>query len=268
VTMDFQALNAQIEELSQQVGDLLAISEMSKLRLEYEQWYSQVKYIVSTYLPSRLTELDKYYTVISRYLIEHPSSPGVTSRRYFHTALQQQQGILSSIPHIQQLRKDNVELQTYSHEPYCLVERVCSRFHLVAKQLLSRHEDRPTLTINDEYDVQDLLHALLRLYFDDVRPEEWTPSYAGRSSRVDFLLKNESIVIEVKKTRRGLTEKEIGDQLIVDIGRYQKHPSCRTLVCFVYDPEGRIQNPQGLGSDLERADEDFTVKVLIAPKRY
>ncbi len=56
-----------------------------------------------------------------------------------------------------------------------------------------------------------LLHALLLLYFDDIRAEAWTPSYAGKSARMDFLLKNEGVVIEVKKTRLGLTDKELGD---------------------------------------------------------
>ncbi len=78
-------------------------------------------------------------------------------------------------------------------------------------------ENRETLKIEDEYDVQDLLHALLLLYFDDVRAEEWTPSYAGKSARMDFLLKNERVVIEVKKTRLGLADKELGDQLIIDV---------------------------------------------------
>ncbi len=70
-----------------------------------------------------------------------------------------------------------------------------------------RYENRETLKIEDEYDVQDLLHALLLLYFDDVRAED----YAGKSSRMDFLLKNERVVIEVKKTRLGLADKELGD---------------------------------------------------------
>jgi REase_DpnII-MboI len=64
-----------------------------------------------------------------------------------------------------------------------------------------------------EYDVQDLLHALLHLYCDDIRTEEWTPSYAGASSRMDFLLKKEKIVVEVKKTRQGLDAREVGEQL-------------------------------------------------------
>ncbi len=82
-----------------------------------------------------------------------------------------------------------------------IVERICSRFSLVSRQLGERHNSRPTIDVNDEYDVQDLLHALLKLHFDDIRPEEWTPSYAGRSSKMDFLLKSEQLVIEVKKTR-------------------------------------------------------------------
>jgi REase_DpnII-MboI len=52
--------------------------------------------------------------------------------------------------------------------------------------------------MKDEYDVQDSLHALLKLHFDDVRREEWTPSYAGSQSRMDFLLKREKIVVETK----------------------------------------------------------------------
>ena len=33
---------------------------------------------------------------------------------------------------------------------------------------------RGTIAFNDEYDVQDAMHALLRLHFTNVRPEEWT----------------------------------------------------------------------------------------------
>lgn len=83
-----------------------------------------------------------------------------------------------------------------------ILERMFMRFYKIARQLRNRHDNRQTLSIEDEYDVQDLLHALLHLYFDDIRPEEWTPSYAGKSARVDFLLKNEKTVIEVKKPDR------------------------------------------------------------------
>jgi hypothetical protein len=141
---------------------------------------------------------------------------------------------------------------------------ILKRFHLVARQLRNRYNNRPTITIEDEYDMQDLLHAILKIEFDDIRPEEWTPSYAGASSRMDFLLKNDGIVIEAKRTRKGLEAKEIGEQLLVDIAKYKEHPNCKILICFVYDMAGRINNPTGLQSDLERhSSERLKVSVYI-----
>lgn len=145
------------------------------------------------------------------------------------------------------------------------IKLIINRFHQVARQLRSRYSDRNTLKIEDEYDVQDLFHSLLKLYFDDVRAEEWTPSYAGGASRTDFLLKNENIVIEIKKTRQSLKAKELGEQLIVDAVRYQSHPDCDTLICFVYDPEGIIGNPKGIENDLTREFDGIPVYTYIRP---
>jgi hypothetical protein len=148
------------------------------------------------------------------------------------------------------------------------VELLCYRFPAVALQLLERHDNRKTLVITDEYDVQDLFHALLRVFFDDVRPEEWAPSYAGQSSRMDFLLQTEETVVEVKKTREGLAiPGQVGTQLIVDIARYKQHPHCKRLICFVYDPENRIQNPRGLERDLTKMHDGLEVKVIISSQR-
>jgi hypothetical protein len=147
------------------------------------------------------------------------------------------------------------------------IDLLCTRFHTVAMQIRNRHDSRQTIDVTDEYDVQDLMHAMLRIFFEDIRAEEWTPSYAGKSSRMDFFLPPET-VIETKKTRVGLTAKEIGTQLIEDIARYQAHQGCKRLVCFVYDPEGRIANPRGIEHDLSRDEQGFEVKVIIAPKGY
>lgn len=149
-----------------------------------------------------------------------------------------------------------------------LVERILTRLHVVGQQIRSRHEKRQTLELKDEYDVQDLLHALLLIHFDDVRTEEWTPSYAGGSSRMDFLLKNESIVIETKKSRNGLGSKKLGEELIIDIDRYRNHSSCKTLFCFIYDPELKIKNPHGIENDLSRKEDNLTVRTLVIPKGY
>lgn len=150
--------------------------------------------------------------------------------------------------------------------PITYIEKLCKRFHIVASQLRKRRENRSTLKVQDEYDVHDLLHALLRLHFDDVRPEEPILSYAGGSARTDFFLKPEQIFIEVKKTREGLAAKELGEQLIIDIEKYSKHSDCKMLVCFVYDPDARIVNPRGVEADLNsKSDERMKVITFIEP---
>lgn len=164
--------------------------------------------------------------------------------------------------------RDNVnEIEAHGKfeviDPLAQIERLCDRFHLIVTQLRDRHASRETLDVQDEYDVQDLFHSLLHLHFDDIRPEEWAPSSAGKSTRVDFLLKQERIVVELKKTRKGLDAKTVGSELIEDIHRYQTHPDCDALVCFVYDPEGRIANPRGLENDLRKRSDNFLVDVFI-----
>lgn len=147
------------------------------------------------------------------------------------------------------------------------IELLCARFHLVARQLRARYDGRPTLDVVDEYDVQNLLHALLWLFFDDVRGEVWTPQYAGKASRMDFWLPTEQIVVETKKTRSGLGAKELGDQLLIDIARYKTFQSCKRLICFVYDPDERIVNPRGLERDLSSKEGNFEVMTIIAPRK-
>ena len=166
---------------------------------------------------------------------------------------------------IQKLLSSN-QTETNNINSIQMLENLCTKFHLVSRQIRSRREGRDTLKVEDEYDVQDLIHSLMKIFFDDIRPEEWTPSYAGGSSRVDFLLRNEKIVLEVKKTRKGLEDKQVGEQLIIDIEKYASHPDCQTLICFVYDPEGRIYNPRGLENDLMGRNRDLNVLVYIRPK--
>ncbi len=52
--------------------------------------------------------------------------------------------------------------------------------------LTNRRKGAVALSFSTEYDVQDLLHALLRPWVADIRPEEFTPSYAGSSALMDF----------------------------------------------------------------------------------
>ena len=69
------------------------------------------------------------------------------------------------------------------------LQKILSKFHRVVQKLRDRRNNRETLDVKDEYDVQDLLYALLVIDFDDIRLEESTPSHAGQSAKMDFTTK-------------------------------------------------------------------------------
>jgi DpnII restriction endonuclease len=160
----------------------------------------------------------------------------------------------------------NSDLQQVDSDPLGVIRKVCWRFHSVVRQLRQRRDDRSTLEVEDETDVQDVLQTLLCSQFDDVQTEAWTPSYANGTPRTDLVVKQDGIVVVVKKTRQGISGKTLADQLGVDIARYLGHPSCKTLMCFIYDPEGRIGNPGALEAALTGQQNGRRIEVLISPK--
>lgn len=235
---------------------------------DFKKWYRNTEIAIERIFGEG-TRHSKDFTDISYSLIAFTTS---TPDSAFHNAYCD--GIKTAISVLESLIDEVKEYWVEEPEPNVQilsdidkVELLIRRFHQVARQLRSRHSSRNTLEIEDEYDVQDLFHSLLRIYFDDVRAEEYTPSYAGSASRVDFLLKKEKIIIEIKKTRQGLTTKEVGEQLIIDSLRYQAHPDCNTLVCFVYDPEGRLANPRGIENDLTKQINDVPITVFVTPQQ-
>lgn len=153
-------------------------------------------------------------------------------------------------------------------DPVRLVEGVCRRFPAFARQIGQRHDSRPTIEFNDEYDVQDAMHALLRLHFEDVRAEESSPSRAAAGSRIDLLLKSERIVIETKMTRPSLSQKKLLDEIAADKERYRAHPDCGTIVFFVYDPQGRLDNPVALERDASETIGGTACVVIVAPREH
>jgi hypothetical protein len=163
--------------------------------------------------------------------------------------------------------KENIPKSNKRKIKFDLLLNLLKRFHKVANALRERRENRETLIIRDEYDVQDLLFSLLQLHFEDIRKEDPTPNHSGASSRIDFVLKIEKIVIEVKISNENLKDKQLGEQLLVDIGRYKGHPDCSDLVIFIYDKSDYVRNKKGLINDLEmQSTANLKVSVIIVPE--
>jgi hypothetical protein len=129
--------------------------------------------------------------------------------------------------------------------------------------LIKRRKGAIQLSFRSEYDLQDLLHALMRPWVADIRPEEFTPSYAGSSTRMDFLLPAHELVLELKLVRDHAHARQVGKELIVDIEHYATHPGCKHLWCVIYDPDKHIANVAGLVGDLEGERKTPKGSVLV-----
>jgi hypothetical protein len=182
--------------------------------------------------------------------------------RFVHSVRSQLVCLRSIIDRLELIDLETAE-DTIASQNESSLERLAERLPLVARQLRRRYKGRSTLEINDEYDVQNLLHALLWIYYDDVRKEEWVPSYAGGSAKIDFVLPTIKAAVETKKTRPTLLARQLADELLVDIARYQNHHSCDKLYCIVYDPDRLIDNPRGLEADLNKTHGRLIVHVMI-----
>ena len=160
------------------------------------------------------------------------------------------------------------ENQASPQKPSCvedLLKTLIKGLPRAMHPLTHRRKGATPLVFESEYDIQDLLHAVLRPWISDIRPEEYTPSYAGSSTRMDFLLPAHKLVLEVKRVRDKSHGTKIGDELIIDIEHYRRHEKCQTLWCVIYDPKHLLTNPSGLASDLEglRSTPDGQVQAKV-----
>lgn len=115
-------------------------------------------------------------------------------------------------------------------------------FPAAVQLLADRPRDREGLPpqLEDEYDVQWLLRALLLPSVPDLVPEDPAPKLGGASSRLDFTSREARLGIEVKHLREKKHVSRMRDELMVDERQYQEHPYVETIVGFVHDPLGHI----------------------------
>ena len=252
---------------------LVEHAEIDQLSDDYNRWYARAMAILPEEQHAEFKDLYDGGIMVKR-IKTFLATPGEVNKMFdpqaetsvfgywqhpfettFHGSLMEQRQALA-------LARQAIEVAAEEAE-VVLVERVGRGLPRMIAALRNRDRGRPAIAVDDEYDVQYLLGGLLRNLFDDVRPEDPSPNRAGASTRIDFVLKREQIVVEAKMTRERLGEREVADELIDDIERYRAHPDSRTLVAIVYDPERRISNPKGLEDDLRQDSLELRVCVIV-----
>jgi hypothetical protein len=256
-----------LAKLREQLAFVPSLRQRGRFSPEFQRWHRDTQVAIERIFGKDAHHLKEFQSIEYSLSIVTTGTPDSAFESAFRDGLVSAVPLLESfIGEVQEYWSDGGTEPNQTPSTLARLSTLCLRFHLVVRQLQDRHAGRLTFEVEDEYDVQDLVHSLLHLEFDDIRREEWVPSYAGGASRVDLLLKNERVLFEVKKTRKGLSARDLGDQLIIDTQRYQTHPNCDHLFCFVYDPEGRVGNPRGFEADLSGLRGTITVQVVVTPR--
>lgn len=158
---------------------------------------------------------------------------------------------------------------TAAPEPdVALIEQLCRRLPQSARILANRsRKGKAPYEIEDEYDVQDLLHGMLRGYLKYSVQEDPLPKVAGaKSSRADISVEELGVLIEIKYVRSPDDQKRLFDEYSQDLVLYASWPHLRTLIYLIYN-SADLRDAEAfekLAGSHEVSGRRFVTKIVLA----
>jgi len=149
-----------------------------------------------------------------------------------------------------------------------LVETVCRRLPQAARILANRsRKGKERYDIADEYDVQDLLHAILRAYLKYSVQEDSLPKIAGaKSSRTDISIEELGVLIEIKYARGPGDQKRLFEEYSQDLVLYAGWPHLKTLLFLIYN-SADLKDAEAfekLSGEHDVNGRHFNVRIILA----
>jgi len=157
--------------------------------------------------------------------------------------------------------------ESMSAEPsVAIVERVCERISYAAGILNKRQrKGKLSFLVEDEYDVQDLLHATLRAFIKHSVQEDPLSKIGGRASRADITIEDLGVLIEIKYVRGPNDQNSIVEQLSQDLILYTKWKPLQTLLFVVYNSDD-LRDPESLEkfNGIQKINnKEFRLKIIL-----
>ncbi|WP_373214571.1 hypothetical protein [Ruminococcus sp. 5_1_39BFAA] len=143
---------------------------------------------------------------------------------------------------------------------------ILNNFYLFLENLTERkphksggiqQEQLDALKIKNEYDVQHLLYACIKLFYPMARAEVNEDTGYG-TVRTDIFLDSEH-VIEIKCTRKNMKLKKLTEEIEADMVHY----GAENIYFFLYDKEKIIENPMVFKKNYEEKIKGKKVHIII-----
>lgn len=247
-----------IRELLQQGNELARYSDFQRAKVEFLRWREAVR---SEAVNCQLSEKNQQLLNVKLHFIENEYSQA-DSMAALRRAVEDTKYVLERIEYT-----DTVDFPEST--VLLIIEKILANFYLHIKTMYQikphgkgtiKKSDLDKITIGNEYDVQRILYSLLTPIFPQVRMEvDGDNGYSG--TRADIFLNQDKIAIEIKCTRKNMSEKELIEQLGSDGFHYQVN----TLFMFVYDKESIIKNVAAFEQSFRRVPQNGgkTIRAIV-----
>jgi hypothetical protein len=256
---------------------LLAKSELNhQLQEKFNYGDLKQKYFLSKIEPSFKNQLSKELSAIEdepvAVLIKAILDINSVTESLLNTALQNIIEKDIDVPLqiiLEDIEKAFLQTRFINKDSDELVRDILKNFSNAIQKLISgRRLSHPNYKIDDEYDVQDILYVIIKSVFPNLKEEDPIPKVGGKSTKVDLILRNEKILIEVKMIKsKDSNETHFIEQLKVDFESYHECKWLRKLFCFVYDPYKKtrdLSNFYDLNGKRTKGEHNFDVEVIVA----
>lgn len=159
------------------------------------------------------------------------------------------------------LKKDNIIAG--------LVETVVENFNLFLQNMFVVEPDKKAtlkkacleqIKINNEYDVQHIMYAVIKAIYPNAR-REVTQDIGYGFDRYDIVIDEIDTVIEIKCTRKDHTDKKLFRELGEDAFFYK----CNNLIIYIYDRSAVINDIDNFAKALEKNKDEAgkNIRVII-----
>lgn len=155
-----------------------------------------------------------------------------------------------------------------NNSAYKTIKIILSNFSNAITKITSRREKHENYKINDEYDVQDILYVILKSIFPTLIEEDPIPRVGSQSTKIDLLLREEKILIEVKMIKeKDTNENKFIKELKEDFESYHACQWLEKLICFIYDPYKKTKDNQNftmLNGHREKQNHEYEVEIIYS----
>ena len=126
------------------------------------------------------------------------------------------------------------------------------------KRATLTHEYLQKLKIENEYDLQHLLYAILKPLYPDIRKEVAADSGVG-TIRSDLKIPSLETVIEAKCTRNSMNLKKLTEEIEADMVHYSE----KCIIFFVYDKWKIIKDKQTYENHFNNVFDGKEIRMII-----